>query len=305
MRLLQVGENGGFSLIERVGDSVPPYAILSHTWGADEVTFKDLVDGVGKTKAGYRKINFCGEQAAKDGLQHFWVDTCCIDKSSSAELSEAINSMFRWYRNAAHCYVYLSDVSAQVFDSNDPAFRTAFRTSKWFTRGWTLQELIAPRSVQFFSMEGNLLGDKTSLIEEVATITGVPVAALHGRPLSQFSIDERMSWAEKRQTTREEDAAYCLLGLFNIHMPLLYGEGRRRALRRLRNEIEDSNEVDGLLKWLAPPEFATVYHEYLSEREDGTGEWIFDHPQFCKWLDQRESTTDSARLFWLHGQFYL
>src|SRR5271154_1252607 len=122
MRLLECKNAGVFSLTkDLIGDDIPKYAILSHTWGADveEVTFEDLVKGTGKSKASYQKIRFCGEQAARDGLQYFWVDTCCIDKSSSAELQEAINSMFRWYRNAAKCYVYLSDVSRPAFDSND------------------------------------------------------------------------------------------------------------------------------------------------------------------------------------------
>ena len=112
MRLLRLEDNGEFRLVEFVGKNIPRYAVLSHTWEVDEeeVTFKDLVDGVGKSKSGYSKIRFCGKQAGKDGLQLFWVDTCCIDKSSSAELLEAINSMFRWYHNAAKCYVYLSDV---------------------------------------------------------------------------------------------------------------------------------------------------------------------------------------------------
>jgi hypothetical protein len=114
MRLLEVDHNGNFSLTEFTGDSVPPYAILSHTWGAagDEVTYKDVKEDSGAHKHGYAKIEFCGERAKKDGLCYFWIDTCCIDESSSAELSEAINSMFRWYRNARKCYVYLSDVPA-------------------------------------------------------------------------------------------------------------------------------------------------------------------------------------------------
>src|ERR1700679_4052223 len=112
MRLLRLKDGGELSLVEFVGKNIPRYAILSHTWGVDyeEVTFKDLMDGAGKNKAGYRKIRFCEKQAADDGLQFFWVDTCCIDKSSSAELSEAINSMLHWYRDAAKCYVYLPDV---------------------------------------------------------------------------------------------------------------------------------------------------------------------------------------------------
>src|SRR5438045_3918289 len=151
MRLLRLEDDGEFSLAECVGRNIPQYGILSHTWRADheEVTFKDIMKGTGKSKAGYSKIRFCGKQAAEDGLQHFWVDTCCIDKSSSAELTEAINSMFRWYKDASKCYVYLSDVSAG--DGEQITWESAFQESRWFTRGWTLQELIAPPSVEFFS----------------------------------------------------------------------------------------------------------------------------------------------------------
>jgi hypothetical protein len=216
-----------------VGNDIPRYAILSHTWRADgdEVTFKDLVEGTGKDKAGYSKIRFCGEQAASDGLQHFWVDTCSIDKSNSVELSEAINSMFRWYRNAAKCYVYLSDVSISDTDENDPASRImwelAFRKSRWFTRGWTLQELIAPESVEFFSLECKRLGDKKSLERQVHEITGIPLEAFQGSPLSHFAVSERMSWAENRKTKREEDSAYSLMGIFDIYMSPSMARGGR------------------------------------------------------------------------------
>ena len=147
MRLLRLEDNGGFSLVEYVGDHMPQYSILSHTWGADheEVTFKDLTEGTGKNKAGYRKLAFCGKQAAKDGLQYFWVDTCCIDKTSSAELSEAINSMFSWYQRATVCYAYLVDVDGSLSDSDD--LYSQVKPSRWFTRGWTLQELLAPREL--------------------------------------------------------------------------------------------------------------------------------------------------------------
>ena len=158
MRLLLHSNTGEFSLTtDLVGDdTIPPYAILSHTWKeGEEATFKDLMDGTGKSKTGYDKIRFCGQQAKRDGLQHFWVDTCCIDKSNHVELQEAINSMFRWYQKAAKCYVYLSDVSITKRRANDECFEytwePAFRESRWFTRGWTLQELLAPRSVEFFS----------------------------------------------------------------------------------------------------------------------------------------------------------
>jgi hypothetical protein len=246
MRLLRIDtDGGGFSLEEHIGKHVPRYAILSHTWGADheEVSFKDLTKGTGKSKEGYRKLAFCGKQAAGDGLQYFWVDTCCINKSSSAELSEAINSMFRWYQYAERCYVYLSDVSIsstpeEGCDSSQ-IWEHAFKKSRWFTRGWTLQELIAPASVEFFSKEGHRFGDKTSLRQTLYETTGITIKALCGTPLSHFSVKERMSWAAKRVTKRDEDKAYCLLGIFNIHLPLIYGEGYQKALDRVWKAIEE------------------------------------------------------------------
>ena len=240
MRLLELKSYGQFNLTNDLINSIPPYAILSHTWGADtdEVTFKDLISGTGKDRPGYEKIRFCGEQARRDSLQYFWVDTCCIDKSNNNELSEAINSMFRWYRNAAKCYVYLSDVSRPALQAvNQLPWELAFRKSRWFTRGWTLQELIAPTSVEFFSKEGEQLGDKSSLSRHIHEITGIPIKVLQGGPQSDFSVTERMSWADKRETTREEDKAYSLLGIFDVYMPLIYGEGRDSAFKRLRGEI--------------------------------------------------------------------
>jgi hypothetical protein len=238
MRLLQLKDDGEICLVEYFGKSIPRYAILSHTWGTDdeEVSFKDLIEGTGKSKAGYGKIRFCGEQAAKDGLRFFWVDTCCIDKSSSSEVSEAINSMFQWYHKADKCYVYLADVSVSDLTGT---WKPVFQNSRWFTRGWTLQELLAPKSVEFFSADRKLLGDKVSLVQEIFETTAISIPALQGTPLSQFSVDQRMSWAEKRETKREEDTAYSLLGIFDIHMPLIYGEGRKKALIRLRKEIEE------------------------------------------------------------------
>ncbi|KAE9374181.1 HET-domain-containing protein, partial [Stipitochalara longipes BDJ] len=222
MRLLELND-GELSLTEHFGDTKPQYAILSHTWGAmgEEVTFGDVIDCASKGKVGYNKINFCGEQARRDGLQYFWVDTCCIDKTNSTELTEAINSMFSWYRDATKCYVYLSDVSACDFDQSHQLSRktweSSFSASRWFTRGWTLQELLAPRTVEFFSKERYLLGDKKSLEQTIHMVTGIALEALRGdRPLHEFSIDERMSWAKHRNTTRQEDEAYCLLGLFDI-----------------------------------------------------------------------------------------
>ena len=242
MRLLKFRDHSELSLTKNLIKDIPDYAILSHTWGADdeEVTFDDLRDGSAKSKVGYNKIQFCGEQAQKDGLQYFWVDTCCIDKSSSAELQEAITSMFGWYRDAAKCYVYLEDVPAHKYDSNDQSQQigdSAFQKSRWFTRGWTLQELIAPKSVEFFSPGGGRLGDKKILEQQIHEITSIPISVLSGAPLSEFSVDERLRWAAKRKTTRQEDKAYCLLGILNVFMPLIYGEGDY-AFTRLKEEVD-------------------------------------------------------------------
>ena len=250
MHLLKFDNDGKPALTRFIVGNVPRYAILSHRWEADdqEVTFKDVTDGVGANKLGYAKIQFCGERARKDGLHHFWVDSCCIDKSSSAELQEAINSMFRWYQNAARCYVYLSDVStSKQSRSSELLWESAFGQSRWFTRGWTLQELLAPLSVEFFSRDGKRLGDKKSLEVQIHHITGIAVQALRGTSLSEFSIDERKSWATNRKTTIEEDQAYCLLGIFDTYLPLIYGEGKENAFCRLEKEIRGSQGKTGYL----------------------------------------------------------
>jgi hypothetical protein len=243
MRLLEITPDRGLKLTKDLEeDELPPYTILSHTWGPDdeEVTFQDLGEATGKHKDGYRKLEFCAEQTRQDGQSHFWVDTCCIDKSNSVELQEAITSMFEWYQKAAICYVYLSDVSASKKSSDQPPERQwgpAFQASRWFTRGWTLQELLAPASVEFFSREGERLGDKKTLERQIQDITGIPASALRGAPLADFTVEDRMSWAKARQTQRREDKAYSLFGIFHIHMPLIYGEGSESALSRLREEI--------------------------------------------------------------------
>ena len=262
MRLLERRTGGEIRLTaDLLPENLPPYAILSHTWGDDseEVSHADLVAGLETTKAGYRKIQFCVQQAAKDSLRYSWIDTCCIDKSSSAELSEALNSMFRWYENAAKCYVFLSDVSM----STSPEWELDFRSSRWFTRGWTLQELLAPTSVDFFSRDWEWLGDKKSLEGQIIEVTGISVSALQGRlPLSEFSVDVRMSWAAKRDTKRKEDKAYSLLGIFGVSMPPLYGEGGDKAFRRLREEIIKA--VQGQSLALFPDSFWIGYPPTLS-----------------------------------------
>ncbi|KAK4464944.1 hypothetical protein QBC42DRAFT_262208 [Cladorrhinum samala] len=197
-----------------------------------------------RSKKGFAKIQRTCAQAISQGLEWAWVDTCCIDKSSSAELSEAINSMFRWYRDSSVCYAYLSDV--EYYSQGHPP---KLEKSRWFTRGWTLQELIAPRRVHFFCKTWGFLGSRDALREEITKITGIPSGLLEGSSrVNSFSVAQRMSWASKRQTTREEDMAYCLLGLFDIHMPLLYGEGTK-AFARLQEEIIKQIDDQSLFAW--------------------------------------------------------
>jgi hypothetical protein len=198
IRLLQRAPDGAIVFYKPASDPAPAYAILSHTWEKEEVTLQDMEANVDRTKttskAGWAKIQFCADQAATDGLQYFWVDTCCIDKKNAVELGAAINSMFWWYQNAARCYVYLPDVSKSGNRMGGRgAWEKAFRTSRWSTRGWTLQELIAPRLVDFFSAEGQRLGTKLSLAAEIQEVTSIPKKALRGDALSSFSIREQRS----------------------------------------------------------------------------------------------------------------
>ncbi|KAJ5056268.1 hypothetical protein J3E72DRAFT_388715 [Bipolaris maydis] len=298
MRLLEVQSDGSFSLVGPQRSDISPYAILSHTWGADhdEVTYQDLYNGTGKEKHGYNKISFCKEQTTKDGLCHFWIDTCCINKSSEPELSEAIRSMFKWYRNASKCYVYLSDVSSTDCDQES----VPFSESRWFTRGWTLQELLAPSCVQFFSKEGVLLGDKHSLAKEISEITRIPVEALQGHDLSKFSVEERMRWAEERKTTREEDQIYSLLGIFNIHIPIMYGEGEGHARKRMREVIEASTvardaKLSQIERWLSAPDPSVNYQKALKLRQHNTGRWLLDGERYETWK------IETASCIWLYG----
>ncbi|KAF1957123.1 HET-domain-containing protein [Byssothecium circinans] len=304
MRLLRRSNTCEFSLTEDlVGDkAIPPYAILSHTWGADaeEVTFEDITNGTGKDKPGYKKIQFCGEQAAQDGLQYFWIDTCCIDKMNGAELSRAINSMFRWYRNATRCYVYLSDVSSPLSGTNnefDPQpWESNLRKSKWFTRGWTLQELLAPSSVEFFSRECKRLGDKGSLTQQIHEITNIPELALQGAPLSQFSVNERLSWIEHRQTKLEEDKAYSLLGIFDVYISPIYSEGTARAFKRLMDEIDKLEKCMQDLRLTDPRDDKKRIEETKGGLLADSYRWILENSDFQQWRDRKQS-----RLLWVKG----
>lgn len=348
MRLLQYSESGELSIHSFDDGTIPPYAILSHTWGADgdEVMFADLETGHGRAKPGYEKILFCGKQARRDGLQHFWIDTCCINKANKAELAFAIRSMFRWYRNAARCYVYLSDVPNQplVVDrghSNSPWLiwiwmlpvlcsllgwcnntihrflysrhvscpstgsdvvysqqesESALRRSRWFTRGWTLQELLAPSTVEFFSREGIKLGDKLSLAEELHKVTGIPTSALQGKTLSDFSVHERIEWSEHRTTKIPADRAYSLMGILGINLSPIDGESPAEAMKRVIDEVDKQNKCVQDLRSSNPRDDKTRIEQTKGGLLADAYCWVLDNDIFQQWQQDLES-----RLLWVKG----
>jgi hypothetical protein len=257
MRLLHTTE---LRFEEFYDDQIPRYAILSHRWGPDEVSYQDFLARRKTDGPGYKKILLACKIAAAGGYQvrsdpgllsmpsvWIWIDTCCIDKASSAELSEAINSMYHWYGKSQVCYVLLHDVTV-----SDEWVKTKseFVRSEWFDRGWTLQELLAPWRVVFLDKNGLGIGNKIILAEEISFATGIAKQYLATWQASrtQVTVAEKMTWAGKRKTSRIEDKAYCLLGLFNINMPLLYGEGGK-AFRRLQLEILKSSDDESILAW--------------------------------------------------------
>lgn len=301
MRLLNV-ETLQLEVFE--GGPRTTFAILSHTWSDEEVTFQDMMSfsfshtshslpipphihpslhqsrpgpKAVESKKGFSKILSCCKKARQEGYQYVWIDTCCIDKSSSAELSEAINSMFRWYHEAEVCYAFLSDVSLSTIASNDDGkgkmsefdiaeygagetgrLKKSLHKSRWFTRGWTLQELVAPLEVVFVDSEWEEIGTRETLAHIIEEITGIDGTILRmERSLNEFSVAQRMSWAAGRNTTRIEDEAYCLMGLFDVSMPLLYGEGRK-AFKRLQLEIMKATTDRSILAWASPDSHGVI-----------------------------------------------
>ncbi|KAK7966462.1 HET domain-containing protein [Apiospora aurea] len=274
-------------LLESIYTQVP-YATLSHTWGPEEISFQEweVVHDSGAIqgqcphtqkmsrpnitrKKGYEKVIGACQQAARDGIQYLWCDTNCIDKTSSAELSEAINSMFAWYRDSRVCYVILTDVQVPTatslrghksyaegwFTRQQKTKRQnmdvweSFQNSRWWTRGWTLQELLAPKDLVFFARDWSPLGNKANLSEWILKFTTIHRRALHdASSIPTFSIAQRMSWASDRRTTVPEDMAYCLLGIFDINMPMLYGQGHK-AFLKLQEEIIKVSDDHSILAW--------------------------------------------------------
>jgi hypothetical protein len=302
MRLLQYSESGELSIHSFDDGDIPPYAIFSHTWGADgdEVTFADLQTDGGKGKLGYKKILFCGRQARRNNLQYFWVDTCCIDTTDKAEHSKAIQSMFRWYRSATKCYVYLSDVSMKKrkIRNSSSAFswEPAFKSSRWFARGWTLQELLAPTIVEFYSQEGKILGSKTSLKLMIHKTTGIPLEVLSGAPLPCFTVKQRLQWKGDRQTKRDEDAWYSLAGILDVEVAPAYGEGEPSAFKRLMDEVHKLERCIQDIRLTDPRDDKKRIEETKGGLLAESYCWILDNTAYRQWHEDKHS-----RLLWVKG----
>lgn len=242
-----------------LGDAIPEYAILSHTWGGEELSFQEMAAIEGNQehpatkKAGYQKVVDTCRKAREDEIAYVWIDTCCIDKTSSSELTEAINSMYRWYERAKICYVLLADL-----DISDSDFEADFPKCKWFTRGWCLQELLAPWNLHFFDRHWSFIGSKAALKSFISKITLIPeVVLVDGRHIKYLPVAQKMSWAANRETTRMEDMAYSLLGIFDVNMPMLYGEGSR-AFSRLQEEIIFRSNDRSIFAFLCEPSSQVV-----------------------------------------------
>lgn len=290
--------------LEEYSDNIPRYAILSHVWGEEEILYDDVKNGkttlLRSTKKGLRKLMDSCETARNDDHRHIWIDTCCIDKSSSEELSTAINSMFSWYESADVCYAYLDDYYSEAAptlwehsDSDDMTEHQSRLSYRWFTRGWTLQELLAPFDVLFLNANWKSIGNRFFLAEWISEQTGIskdilrrhvwdecgrrPRATMPNKDgdlvmccsgtslgirkvLASLSISTRMKWAARRVTTRPEDLAYCLMGIFQVNMPLLYGEGHR-AFPRLQEAIVKAYCDQTIFAWGSPSRVVGDYRK--------------------------------------------
>ena len=274
-------------VLEFSDDEVTEYAILSHRWIEQEVDYNEVVELTKmdeeerseiRRRDGYRKILQSCEQAMKDGYKWLWADTCCIDKRSSAELSEAINSMYRWYENSRICYAYLHDLSGSSFPiaADDEMYPNFKGWPEWFSRGWTLQEMIAPRDLQFFNKDWHPIGDKETLSPILEDITGVPQHILkEGLSSKRPCVAQIMSWAADRTTTRVEDKAYSLMGLLDVNMPMLYGEGKK-AFHRLQLEIVRTSNDQSIFAWSC------------NEINVRTGSVLADDPSFFQGCNKME-----------------
>ncbi|THV01903.1 hypothetical protein K435DRAFT_376728 [Dendrothele bispora CBS 962.96] len=255
-RLVEFAESGAV---------IPPYAILSHRWlHGEEATFQEFMELQTKSspislarlgclghrdtvtqerrqelkrKSGFRKIFAACQKARDDGFDFIWIDTCCLDKTNHEEIATNIKFMYSFYQNSEVCYVYLAD----VWKEGMPWEHATFCRSEWFQRGWTLQELLAPRQVVFFDAAWNRIGDKHQLKDAINHLTGIPPSVLEGTTsIQSVDIQTRMSWCAGRKTTKSSDLAYCLLGILGVVMEPNHGEDVETAFERLQAKLVQS-----------------------------------------------------------------
>jgi hypothetical protein len=305
MRLIKITTDDRLVFTERFsrGYDIPPYAILSHTWEeGQEVTYDDWINGRAMSKKGYEKIWFVKRQCQLDDLCHFWIDTCCLRKEDPDEHCDALSSMFRWYQNAARCYVLLSDVlygkrKADSCDDSDAHWIPSFEKSRWFTRGWTLQELLALESVKFFSRDWRRLGDKSSLEEYISKWTKIPPQALQGVPRSQFLVEDRISWSKHRQTQLPQDRAYSLMSTLGACISgESYNQGADRAWEEL---MEKSTKLEPNLRRIYPGdprEEGNRIEKTEGGLLPGTYNWIYSNAEFQRWQKYHDN-----QLLWIKG----
>ena len=311
MRLLHIER---LEFAEFSDDEIPQYAIASHRWYKDsEVTLQEVQNGRNTDSDGYKKIKAFAKYIKDYGpsAEWLWIDTCCIDRTNAVELSEAINLMFKWYRNAEVCFAYLADVEA----GGD---RAQLKNSEWFQRGWTLQELLAPRTVIFMSKDWEVIGNKGAspqqhremsvglgLEREVAAITGVPEQVLHDYDASRsVSVDEKLKWMEGRSTTRPEDLSYALYGICGVKPGANYGEEYEGARQRLLAAIHYEDDFAAqraerfrkIVDWLSPPDPWTNHTSARSLHEPQTGAWLLGSDQYRRWKSA------SIRHLWMYGK---
>jgi hypothetical protein len=303
MRLLNVASLQFRDFPDR--KAVPPYAIASHRWcGEEEVTYQDVQDGSRTSFQGYLKIKAFAEYVTSHfpSIEWLWIDTCCINKQDRDELQRSLISMFDWYRESEICLAWLQDVE-----------RSTFVESVWWTRGWTLQELLAPRTVIFLSQTWQVVGSKgvtdaehkyaaqagADLEQDIAAKTGIPLRVIHDFEQSRdMSIEERLGWMNGRTTTVEEDMTYALFGILDVFMPALYGERDSRAKRRLRAAVQHaSDRTKMLLGWISAPDPFEDHEAARLQHEPETGAWLLRHPAYLAW-----KLGLSHKVLWMRGK---
>lgn len=291
----------------------PTYAIASHRWQEEEVAYQEVRERRNTHKKGYRKVEAFAKYVRENvhPIRWLWIDTCCINKDSAAELSEAINLMFDWYRKAEVCLAYLVDA-----DSDTAQGGRLFEKSEWFERGWTLQELLAPKTVVFLSKSWEVIGNKGASFHnygrspvgrglecEIAARAGITENILHDYEKSRsLPVETRLKWMEDRKTSREEDLSYALYGIFEVALGANYGEGYKRARQNLLAAInqeesratQQATQFRMITDWLSPPDPWTNHEMARQQYESKTGSWFLQSEKYREWK------IGAVRNLWIH-----